>query len=292
MSQSYHWTDDGTMTGNVLITGANSGIGLDTLRRFAAAGWKVTATVRNQARALEFAALLGREGLEAETLIYDALDRTATDEAVAKILSGPMPDILINNAARTVFGPIELIDDASLDLQLETNVVAPLRLTRALIPHFRARGSGAIVNISSGNGFLPQGCEGVYSASKHALEAISEALYYEMRPFGVRVVVVEPGRTAAGSDHKIVFAGGFGPESAYWPEFSKRLERQHATIWKDDWAEDPKVVADAIFEAATSSGQRLHWQVGRDTKLAGKLRGRDLLDTYEERSLQALQALI
>jgi NAD(P)-dependent dehydrogenase (short-subunit alcohol dehydrogenase family) len=279
------------MTGSVLVTGANSGIGLDTLRRFAGAGWSVTATVRNPARAAELASLLQQERLEARIVVYDALDRAATDAAIAQILSAPAPDVLINNAARTVFGPIELIDDAALDLQLETNVVAPLRLTRALIPHFRARGSGAIVNISSGNGFLPQGCEGVYSASKHAIEAIGEALYYELRPFGVRVAIVEPGRTAAGSDHKIIFVGGFGPQSAYWPEFQKRLDLQNATIWKDGWAEDPKVVAGAIFEAATSSEPRLHWQVGRDTRLAAQLRGRAFLDTYEERSLQALKAL-
>lgn len=279
------------MTGHVLITGANSGIGLATLRRFAGAAWRVTATVRNQARAAEFAELLEVEGLEAETVIYDALDRSATDAAAAEILSRGAPDVLINNAARTVFGPVEVLDDAAIDLQLETNFVSPLRFTRAFIPHFRGRGAGAIVNISSGSGFLPQGCEGMYSASKHAVEALSEALYYELRPFGVRVAIVEPGRTAAGSDHKIVFAGGFGPDSPYWPQFSERRDLQNASIWKDNWAEDPKVVADAIFEAATSSDSRLHWPVGRDTRLAAKLRGREALDTYEARSNEALREL-
>lgn len=279
------------MTGNVLITGANSGIGLATLRRFAAAGWSVTATVRNEARAAEFAALLEAEGLAAGTVIYDALDRSATDAAAAEVLSRGVPDVLINNAARTVFGPVELLDDAAIDLQLETNVVSPLRFTRAFIPHFRSRGAGAIVNISSGSGFLPQGCEGMYAASKHAVEALSEALYYELRPFGVRVAIVEPGRTAAGSDHKIVFASGFGPDSPYWPQFSDRRDLQNASIWKDNWAEDPRVVADAIFEAATSSDSRLHWPVGRDTRLAARLRGREALDTYEARSNQALMEL-
>jgi len=279
------------MAGSVLITGGNSGIGLATLRKFAAEGWRVTATVRNAERAAEFAELQKSEGFSAGTVIYDALDRAATDAAAKEIIAGGVPDVLINNAARTVFGPVEVLDDASLDLQLETNVVAPLRLTRALLPHFRTRGSGAIISISSGNGFLPQGCEGIYSASKHAVEALGEALFYEMRPFGVRVAIVEPGRTAAGSDHKIVFAGGFGPESPYWPQFSERLDLQNATIWKDNWAEEPTVVADTIFEAATTDTPRLHWQVGRDTKLAGKLRGRDVLADYEAASQSALRAL-
>lgn len=278
------------MNGNVLITGASSGIGLFTLRRFAAAGWTATATVRNSERASQLEELLAEERIRATVVAFDVRDRQATDDAVSEILAGGVPDVLINNAAITVFAPIELLDDAAIDLQIETNVVAPLRLTRAFVPHFRQRGSGSIVHVASASGFVPQGCEGIYCASKHAVEALGEALYYEMRPFGVRVAIVEPGRTAADSDHKRVFAGGFGPDSPYWDGFMEEIGLLNRTLWKDDWAEDPAVVADAIFDAATATDRKLHWQVGRDTAFAATMRGRDALATYDERRIPALEA--
>lgn len=189
------------------------------------------------------------------------------------------------------FGPVELSDDANIDLTFETNLVAPLRIMRSLVPHFRERGSGVIVNVSSGLGFASDVGQGLYAASKHALEAISEALFYELRPFGVRVAVVEPGLTATDIRDKSPVTPGYGPDSPYWDVISERMELLGTTIWKDGWIEAPTVVAEAIYSAATDRQTPLFVPVGRDTRLSASLRGRDSLVSYEQRSIEALREL-
>jgi len=279
------------MAGNVLITGARSGIGLATLKRFAEAGWNVTAAVRSNERALELEKQVAADGLTAQYAVFDLQDRAATDDALAKIVSAGLPDVIVNNAGVGTFGPIELSDDASIDLTFETNLVAPLRIMRSLVPHFRERGSGVIVNVSSGLGFASDVGQGLYAASKHALEAISEALFYELRPFGVRVAVVEPGLTATDIREKSPVTPGYGPDSPYWNVISERAELLGSTLYKDGWIGDPVMVANAIYDAATDPQTPLFVPVGRDTRLSASLRGRDSLDTYERRSIDALREL-
>lgn len=275
------------MTRTVLITGARGGIGLATLRRFSGEGWAVTAAVRSQASAEELNELLAKERVSVQVTCFDLSDRVSTDAAAAEIISRGVPDVVVNNAAIGAYGPVELTTDASIDAIMEINFIAPLRLMRAFAPHFRKRGNGVIVNISSGWGFSADPGQGLYAASKHALEAISEALFYELRPFGVRVAVVEPGLTATNIRDKTDVTPAYGPESPYWETLSRRLEFLESTIWKDGWAEDPKVVADAIYRAATVSATPLFTPVGRDTKMSAQVRGRDTLDSYEARSNRA-----
>ena len=277
------------MAGKVLITGARSGIGLATLKRFAEAGWHVTAAVRSSDGARELEKQLAANGITAQYAVFDLRNRAATDDALATVVSSGLPDVIVNNAGVGTFGPIELSDDASIDLTFETNIVAPLRIMRSLIPHFRERGSGVIVNVSSGLGFASDVGQGLYAASKHALEAISEALYYELRPFGVRVVVVEPGLTATDIREKSPVTPGYGPDSPYWDVISQRVAFLGTTIWKDGWIEAPTVVAEAIYGAATNPQTALFVPVGRDTKLSASLRGRDGLQTYEKRSIETLR---
>ena len=279
------------MTGTVLITGARSGIGLATLKRFAEAGWNVIAAVRSNERASDLEKQLAADGLTAQFAVFDLRDRAATDDALAKIAASGLPDVIVNNAGVGTFGPIELSDDASIDLTFETNLVAPLRIMRTLVPHFRERRSGVIVNVSSGLGFASDVGQGLYAASKHALEAISEALFYELRPFGVRVAVVEPGLTATDIRDKSPVTPGYGPDSPYWNVISERIELLGGTLYKDGWIEDPATVANTIYDAATDPQTPLFVPVGRDTRLSASLRGRDSLDTYEQRSIDALRAL-
>lgn len=279
------------MAGTVLITGARSGIGLATLKRFAEAGWNVTAAVRSKERASELEKQLAADGLTAQYAVFDLRDRAATDDAMAKVVSSGVPDIVVNSAGVGTFGPVELSDDAMIDLTFETNIVAPLRIVRSLLPHFRERRSGAIVNVSSGLGFASDVGQGLYAASKHALEAISEALFYELRPFNVRVAVVEPGLTATDIREKSPVTPGYGPDSPYWDAISQRVELLGTTIYKDGWIEDAVTVANAIYDAATDPQTPLFVPVGRDTRLSARLRGRDSLQTYEQRSIDALREL-
>lgn len=277
------------MERSIVITGAGSGIGLAAVRRFTEAGWRVTAIVRSAERASELKAVLDNEGMTASTAAFDLGDRTATDEGIAQILAGGVPDVIVNNAGVAPFGPIELVEDATIDMTFETNIVAPLRIIRAFIPHFRRRGNGVFINISSGLGFASDIGQGVYAASKHALEALSEALYYEMRPFGVRVAVIEPGLTNTSIRDKGTITPGYGPDSAYWGPITQRHELLGSTLYKDGWQEDAAVVAEAIYDAANNPAAPLFTPVGKDTVLGARLRGRADLASYDERSERELQ---
>jgi len=170
----------------VLITGAARGIGMATAQVLANRGHSVVAT--------DVSALSGLEGIQTH-----ALDVTS-DDSVARCLKevGPL-DAIVNNAGITSGGgPLE---DYPLDRfrqMFETNTLGPLRLIQAVLPAWRKRGSGVIVNVSSINGRVSSPLRAAYSASKFALEALTESLHYEVRHFGIRSVLIEPGNTATG----------------------------------------------------------------------------------------------
>lgn len=278
------------MSRKVFITGAGAGVGLAALRHFAAAGWDVTAAVRSDARAAEMRDLLGAELIQARLAIFDLADRVATDAVLETVIADGVPDVLVNNASVGAFGPTELYPDEQVDLALETNFVAPFRIIRALLPHFRARGNGVIVNVSSGAGFSAGPAHGIYSATKHALEGLSEALSAEVRPFGIRVAVIEPGAVATGFNDKIVPTPGYQPGTPYFDAIASYWERLGATVWKNGIL-DPETVAAAIYDAATDEGTPLFVPVGVDAKLSASLRGRDDLATYSLRLDQALNEM-
>ena len=176
------------MQRTVLITGCSSGIGDATARAFLDEEWDVYATARN---------LDDLAALEAADCVTAALDVT-DDEAVRRVVdrvaseSGRI-DCLVNNAGCAYLGPIEDVPVEKVHRQFDVNVYGPHRLARAVLPHMREAESGTIVNVSSFVGRLAIPTAGVYSGSKFALEAMSDALRAEVAPFGVDVVLVEPG---------------------------------------------------------------------------------------------------
>ena len=182
--------------GNILITGCSSGFGLLSAAHFARKGDRVFATLRDLARGLELERIRQAEDLAIEILQLDVLDSSSVEAAVKRAEADGPIDALINNAGIEVRGSIEDISEQEARLQFDTNVHGALRMIRAVLPGMRQRGSGTIVNISSIGGLVGRPFGGLYAATKHALEAISEALYFEVQPFGVRVAVVEPGRAA------------------------------------------------------------------------------------------------
>src|SRR5262249_9484426 len=143
----------------------------------------------------------------------DVCDQASIDAAVRA--AGEI-DVLVNNAGIECRSSIEDADDAEVMRQFDTNVFGTLRVTRAVLPQMRARRRGTIVNLSSIAGLVARPFGGLYSASKHALEAISEALHFEAAPHGVRIVVIEPGQYGTRLLDNAFTARRFGPSSAYW----------------------------------------------------------------------------
>ncbi len=179
--------------GAVLVTGASSGIGHATARALAAAGYVTVATARDPAALADLAAV------GCQTLALDVTDEGALTAAVRTVeqAHGGVA-VLINNAGYGEMGPLEEVPIAALRRQFETNVVGAARLCQLVLPGMRRRGYGRIVNVSTMGGVMAMLGGGAYYASKHALEALSDALRAEVAPFGIAVVVIQPGLVWSG----------------------------------------------------------------------------------------------
>jgi NAD(P)-dependent dehydrogenase (short-subunit alcohol dehydrogenase family) len=172
----------------VLITGCSTGIGRATAEHLAARGDTVIATARRVAD-LEALAASG-----CRTLPLDVRDEASMMAAVREVeATHGRIDVLVNNAGYSQSGAVESVPIDRVRAQFETNVFGLLRLTQIVLPGMRQRGAGRVVNVSSMGGRLVFPGGGVYHASKYAVEALSDALRYELRPFGVHVILIEPG---------------------------------------------------------------------------------------------------
>ncbi|MCX4981807.1 oxidoreductase [Streptomyces sp. NBC_00572] len=186
-----------------LITGANSGFGRAFAEAAIAAGDVVVAAAR---RTETLDDLVAAHPDQVDPVALDVTDTAAVDRVVAEVAErhGRI-DVLVNNAGRTHVGSVEETSDAELRSLFDVHVFGPAALTRAVLPHMRARRSGAIVQLSSVGGQMSMAGFGAYSATKFALEGMSEALAAEVRPLGIDVLIVEPGafRTSLFGNHSL-----------------------------------------------------------------------------------------
>lgn len=185
---------------SVVVTGANSGIGLATALELAAHGYEVTGTVRSAEKAERLESEARVRGVKVATALCDVADATSTELAFAEIAerTGGGPWAVVNNAGYAQSGAIEDVTDDDVRAQLEVNLVAPMRIARLVLPAMRARGSGRIVNMSSIAGRVSSPLVGWYCASKRGLEAATDALRIEVAEFGVAVILIEPGGFGTG----------------------------------------------------------------------------------------------
>jgi NAD(P)-dependent dehydrogenase (short-subunit alcohol dehydrogenase family) len=247
------------MDRTALVTGASSGIGAATARRLAKAGFTVYGAARRTDRLAE----LADAGVRA--LGMDLADDVSMASGVARILdeTGRM-DVLVNNAGYGSYGAIEDVPLAEARQQVEVNLFGLARLTQLVLPAMRTQRSGRVVNITSIGGKITTAFGGWYHASKFAVEGLSDALRQEVRPFGIDVVVVEPGaiRTewsgiAMGSG---LAASGDGP----YGERARRMVGGFSGA--EGRASDPDVVARAIERAVTVRRPRTRYAIGSGAK--------------------------
>jgi len=239
----------------VLITGCSTGIGRATAERLARAGQRVYASAR---RPETLAAL---EPLGCATLALDVCDEASMKAAVAEVerREGAV-GVLVNNAGYGSEGPLEEIPLDEVRRQFETNVFGPIRLTQLVLPGMRRQGWGRIVNLSSMGGRMTLPGGGAYHASKYAVEALSDALRFEVRGFGVDVVVVEPGaiRTPFG-ETAIERIRALGGDGSPYAGFRDALEAQIRSFYAGPMARiagEPDDVARAIERAITARRPR------------------------------------
>jgi NAD(P)-dependent dehydrogenase (short-subunit alcohol dehydrogenase family) len=245
---------------NVLVTGCSAGIGLATALALARAGHTVCATMRSLGRGTTL-----REAAQAEKLpiLLQTLD-VDSDESVAEAVSAIRSqigfiEVLVNNAGIENRGAIEELPLEVFRATMETNYFGPLRCIKACLPEMRERRSGCIVNVASVAGHIAVSPLGPYVASKFALEALSEALAQEVKPFNVRVAIVEPGIIATDMAIRITRPAA---ESQY-PQV-----RRFAGIFQASLANpvSPSIVAEKIREVTESGTWQLRHPVGPDAQ--------------------------
>ncbi len=243
----------------VLITGCSSGIGHATALHLAERGWRVYATARRPESIEE----LHARGCE--TLALDVTDEDSMRSAVAAVEEeeGAI-GVLVNNAGYSQSGAIETIPMEQVRRQFETNVFGLMRMCQLALPGMRRQRWGRIVNISSMGGRLTFPGGGIYHATKHAVEAISDALRFEVRGFGVDVVVIEPGliRTRFGevAVGSIEDAGDPGP----YAEFNRTVGRATASVYEGPLSRlgaGPEAVAKAVERAIAARRPRTRYPV-------------------------------
>ena len=250
-----------------LITGASTGLGQATALHLARKGHRVFATMRSPERgggALVAAAKA--EGLQLTVSRMDVTDDASVRAGVdAALKDAGQIDVVVNNAGLGDLGAVELTTDEQTRAMFETNVFGPIRVARAALPSMRARGSGTIVNISSIAGLVVGAGNGLYAGTKHALEAISEALALEVLQYGIHVAIIEPGFFATPIIDKAVGsvpgAAGEGPYA--------NVERRMAGIYMGGKAaaQDPQLVAEMIEQAIATGAPKLRYRVGVDAEV-------------------------
>jgi NAD(P)-dependent dehydrogenase (short-subunit alcohol dehydrogenase family) len=246
------------MPNSVLVTGANSGIGLVTCLELAAAGWDVIGSARTADKAARLVEVAAEQGLTVRTVLLDVDDPASCAAAVQNV--GDL-HALVNNAGFALSGAVEDLSDELVRAQLETNVVAPIRLARLVLPSMRERGDGRIVNVSSVAGRLTTPLMGWYCASKHALEAVTDALRMEVAGDGVKVSLVEPGMFAT-DVWSAAQSGGF--PAATNPRYAAAYARGASLGSRSHKLPDPVWVARTIRVALTNPVPLARYVVGAD----------------------------
>ena len=253
----------------VLITGAARGIGMATAQVLANRGHSVVAT--------DVSPLSGLEGIQAHVL------DVTSDDSVARCLKevGPL-DAIVNNAGIFGGGPVESYPLDRFRQIFETNTLGALRVIQAVLPAWRKRGSGVIVNVSSVSGRVSSPLESAYCASKFALEALTESLHVEVRHFGIRSVLIEPGRIDTGNKpiepHK-----GPADYAGLWEQWAGAHTKMTGPSLPG-----PEVVALAIASAIEEPATPLRVPVGQDAETILGLRRRLDDQAFEEAMRKAV----
>ena len=269
-----------------LVTGSNSGIGLATTIALARAGHTVAATMRDLERGNELRRFIEHEKLPIRLATIDVNDDDSVRDGFAKVVAqdGPI-DILVNNAGIPGGGAVE---ETPLDLfrhVMETNFFGGLRCIKAVLPSMRERRRGTIVNVTSVAGRIAMAPQASYAASKWAFEALSECLAQEMRPFNVRVAIVEPGVIATP-----IFTKARAPQAESPHPHSKRLRALFAALLAKPTP--PSVVADAIREIVDGDSWQLRYPVGPDAVPALKWRASKTDEQIVEEASESDEAFV
>jgi NAD(P)-dependent dehydrogenase (short-subunit alcohol dehydrogenase family) len=250
----------------VLITGCSSGIGAATAARLAAGGWTVYATARRPETLAEL------EAKGCRTLALDVVDEQSRKAAVDAVVEAEgAVGVLINNAGYSQSGAVESVSDERVRAQFETSLFAPLALCRLVLPGMREQGWGKLVNVSSMGGRFTFPGGGVYHATKYALEALSDAMRYELKGFGIDVILIEPGLIRTGFGDVVTREiGGATTDDGPYSDFNRAVGETTIGVYERGLlarlAGPPEAVAEAIERALAAKRPRARYTVTASAK--------------------------
>lgn len=265
----------------IFITGTSSGLGKTIAKHFAAMGWKVAATMRNPSKETELTQLDNISVFK-----MDVTDPASVKKAVAEIIDtfGQI-DIVVNNAGIGRYGALELVTDNEVNEQWDTNVKGVINVIRAALPHFKAKNTGMFINVSSIMGLttgMPLGS--MYNMSKFAIEGLSEALYYELKPLNIEIRLVEPGGFKSEFNSNIVLKRD--EQITGYETMTDKIEHllNHANDSPAGTAQD---TADVIFNLATGESNSFRTVIGSDSLSLMELRNSLPVEDYLDAVLKS-----
>jgi NAD(P)-dependent dehydrogenase (short-subunit alcohol dehydrogenase family) len=248
-----------------VVTGSSSGIGFETSLTLARSGFLTYATMRNPGKGATIKSVAAKEGLPIHVVQLNVTEERSINDAIHSIKSdvGKI-DVLVNNAGYGLNGAFEDLAMEEIKAQFETNLFGVIRVTQAVLPIMRKQKSGIIVNISSGAGRFGYPGGSAYVSTKFAIEGLSESMAYELEPFGIRVVLVEPGVIKTNFVNSIVAAKkSQDPNSPY-----TQLMQNVATSFQHmiEGGSSTDVVAKVVLKAVTSENPTLRYLAGKDVE--------------------------
>jgi NAD(P)-dependent dehydrogenase (short-subunit alcohol dehydrogenase family) len=249
-----------------IVTGSFSGIGLETSVSLAQNGFLTYATMRNLDKSSIIKTAADNESLPIKVVQLNVADNRMINNAIQAIVSeAGRIDILVNNAGYGLVGAFEdLSIDDEIKNQYETNVFGLMRVTQAVLPIMRRQKSGIIVNVSSGAGLFGYPGGSAYVSTKFAVEGLSESMAYELEPFGIKVVLIEPGFIKTNFANAMVLAKKAQDPSSPYSEMMQRIQANSKEMAKN--ASSVDVVSKAILEAVKSKNPNLRYLVGKDVE--------------------------
>ena len=255
------------MTGKkkvALVTGSSSGMGFTTAVMLARAGIHTYASMRNLKKSKTITDLANKENLPLQVIQLDVNDDKSVKDAIAKIVTEKERiDVLVNNAGYGLFGSIEDVSIEEMKAQFETNFFGVMRVTQLVLPTMRKQKSGTIVNVSSVGGRISLPVLSAYNSTKFALEGLSESMSYELEPFGIKVIIIEPGVIRTNIMDSSIFAKkAQNPKSPYFSLIQK-VESNFKSMMENK-SSPPEEVAKVILGALTSKNPQLRYTVGDD----------------------------
>lgn len=236
----------------ILITGASSGIGKETVQLFQSKDWKVAATMRRPEDSADLKGIV-----DVECVRLDVTEPDSIREAIAKTNErfGRI-DAVVNNAGYGLVGPFEAASDEQVRRQFETNVFGLMNVCREIIPYFRDQGKGTIVNVASMGGRVTFPFYSLYHSTKWAVEGFSESLHYELRPHGIKVKIIEPGAIKTDFYERSMTIAEKDGLTAYDGVLSRAFPRMEEA---GQAAPGPAIVAEAIYTAVNDGSWKMRY---------------------------------